>query len=812
MTGLAMLFRRFASKPWASGSALASLAIGLCAFLVLAGIAGYELSYDRWVPDGDRVFRLETTMAPSGSPEIRTASLSARAGAMLAARLPDVAASARVMTRKQPWTIGARRFEETTLLTEPGFLQIFPLRRVSGNPEEALSRPDRIAVSRTTAEKLFGTADASGRTVLLPGSRSVSVAGVFDDLPRNSHLEADAVASLRSPVFMDLAGAEEDWLDLRGYFYVKMAGRWQGPRLGKVATELFNREAPMLAASGMKPTIGAFPLGELHVRSSSDGDLPIGGFKPLISSDRVLLVEAVAILLAALAAFNFSFYLATLVSERSREIALRQFFGATPLRIYLLFWTEALVAILVALAAAVVLASETQPWWKRFAEGEPGFLEIGSTINVPAVLGAILLAVSAVALFPYRIASTVRPAETLHNRAAASAVRGRFIRLIMGGQIAFAASLMLGALAVAKQVESISSAPLGFDQHGIVIVKSLPPDVDPPSLQSLLTRLSREPSILGAAAAQDEAGIGLVRATANVEAPSLPRELAFNYMAVDGRWMRLMRIAPSAGRLLDEREADKLVRVPPEQLRPAPVVVNETAAKLLGFASPAAAIGKPMKAALDQGWNQPFAIVGVISDIAQASVREGPKPTFYIHDPDEEKILYARFKGNPAAAQALVQQALKPIFPERPATTSLLAEDISNLYRDEGRLRLVFATGSLVVLAIALLGIAALANTIVSYKRREIALRKLFGAPARHIVRLTAQLFVLPLLAGYLAGAGVAWLVVRQWLQGFSLRSPPDLTEFLSVLVIIALACALTASWYVVRLVRLRPASVLRYE
>ncbi|MEA3010695.1 MAG: putative transport system permease protein, partial [Sphingomonadales bacterium] len=140
------------------------------------------------------------------------------------------------------------------------------------------------------------------------------------------------------------------------------------------------------------------------------------------------------------------------------------------------------------------------------------------------------------------------------------------------------------------------------------------------------------------------------------------------------------------------------------------------------------------------------------------------------------------------------------------------ADDISNLYRDEGRLRLVFATGSLIVLAIALMGIAALANTIVSYKRREIALRKLFGAPAGQIVRLIAQLFAPPLLAGYAVGIAVAWLVVQRWLQGFRLRSPPDAVELAAVFVAIALACAMTASVYVVRLIRLRPAAVLRYE
>ncbi|HYI40310.1 MAG TPA: ABC transporter permease [Allosphingosinicella sp.] len=807
-----MLLRRFTSRPWSTGSALVSLAIGLCAFLVLTGIARYELSYDQWVPNGDRVFRFEMTLEPAGAPEIRTTSLSARAGAMLAARLPDVQASARAMTRSQSWTIDGRQFEETTILTEPGFLRIFPLKRVGGNLEEALARPDRVAISRTTAEKLFGTAEATGRTVLLSGSKAVSVAGVFEDLPRNSHLEADAIASIRSPLFVDLAAAEEDWLDLRGYFYLKTADASEARQLGELATDLLKREAAVLESSGIKVTIGAFPLGALHARSPSGGDLPIGGFKPLISSDRVLLVQVVAILLAALAAFNFSFYLATLVAERSREIALRQFFGATPFRIYLLFWTEALVAIAVAFGAAVLLASETRPWWTNFAEGEPGLTDIASTINLGAMLGAVLFLVSAVALFPYRLASTIRPAETLHNRAAASAVRSRFIRVIMGGQVAFAASLMLGALAVTKQVDRISSAPLGFDQNGVLVVKSLPPNADPVLIQSLLQRLTRQPAILGAAVAQDEAGVGLNRSSANVEAPSLPRELSFNYMAVDGRWLTLMGVVPRAGRLLDERQGDRLGEGPQEQLGPTPVVLNETAARQLGFASAAAAIGRPMKASLGRGRAEPLTIIGVIPDIAQASLREGPKPTFYIHDPAQERILYVRFTGDPAAARARVAQALKPMFPDKPPATSMLAEDISNLYRDEGRLRLVFATGSLVMLAIALMGIAALANTIVSYKRKEIALRKLFGAPVGHILRLVTRLFAPPLLGGYAVGASVAWLVIQQWLQGFSLRSPPDVTEFLAVLVVITLACALTASWYVVRLVRLRPASVLRYE
>jgi putative ABC transport system permease protein len=815
-TSLIMLLRRLAARPWGTGLSLFSLATGICAFLILTGIASYELSYDRWVPDGDRVFRLETTIAPTGAEQVRTTSVSARAGAMLSTRLPGLEASARVLSRSTSLKVHGREFRETVALSEPGFLRIFPLQVIGGNLEEALARPDRIAVSRATAVKLFGSPNAVGQPVEVAGGGSAAVAAVFEDLPRNSHLVLETIGSIRSPLFVDLAAAEQDWLDLGGYFYVKTKEPMTAALLGRSATQSLTAQAPMLKDAGLAATIGAFPLDELHVRAAPADQLPLGGFKPLIDYARVQVIAVVAVLVIALAGFNYAFYLSSLVSSRSREIALRQVAGARPRRIYLLFFCDALMSVLLAFALALLALSLAQPWWARFAEGEPGFADVAASSHAALILVAMLVLAGLVALFPYALARRVRPADTLRNRAAATAVRARVVRAVMTAQIAMAVALMLAAVSVAKQVDRLSNAPLGFREQGVLVVKSLPPSVTPARAEALMQEMTRLEGVAGSAAAQDEVGVGLVRATANVQAPSLAHEISMNFMAAEGRWFTLMDVRPVAGRLLADREADQVKRPAPGPAAaepPAfPVLVNETAARSLGFSRAADAIGKPISASLDMGWSQPFTIVGVIPDIAHASLREGSRPYFYFDRREQESLLYVRFEGDLAAARQRIEAQLKAMFPESPPTVGVLADDIAKHYENEARLRLVFGTGSLLVLAIALMGIAALSNTIVTYRMREIALRKLFGASPAQIVRLIAWQFGSPLLIGYTLAGVAAWILVLRWLNGFSLRAPPGVAEFAGVFIAIVAAAGLTASVFVVRLLRLRPAAVLRYE
>ncbi|MEA3035242.1 MAG: putative transport system permease protein [Sphingomonadales bacterium] len=815
LAGASMLLRRLQGSPAGTLFPLLSLALGISGFLVLVGMADHELSYDRWVPARERIFRFETTISPAGAPPVRTVSVSARAGAMLASHLDGLEATARILPRTVPLTIGSRHLTLDTALTEPGFLRMFPLRPVAGNVAEALSRPDRIAVSRSTAEKLFGSTDVVGQAAQLADGRAVAVAGVFEDLPRNSHMRLEAVASLRASTFADLASLEKDWLDLGGYFYVKVKQPTRPEVLSNQATQLLLSEAPMLKSGGITATIAAFPLKELHVRHSPAGALPIGGFKPLLEASRVVVLVIVAIFLACLSAFNYAFHLATWVTRRAREIALRQFLGANPSSIYRLFLGEALLSIGMALAIALLMVALTHGWWARFSEGEPSFPDVAASRHAPLVYLGLFGLSALVALFPYLLARRVRPAETLRNRAAANSIRGRVVGFVMTVQIALAAALMVGAVSVAKQVALLNAAPLGFDAGEILISRSIPPGTSPSKIDTLLRELARSDAVSSAAIAQDEVGVGLVRAQANVEAPSLPHEMLMNYMAAGPGWFDLMRINAVAGRLLEDREADQLRRPAVANPSPAPlasVVLNESAARSLGYSTPQKAVGTTLTATLDVGWRQPFIIVGVVRDIAHASLREGPKPYFYFDQRDQENILYVRATRAGAEAVPVVEGRLRAAFPAEPPAVARLTHDISVHYEDEIRLRTVLIAGTLCVLAISLAGVAALARAVLAYRTREVAIRKVFGASPRDILSLVAWQFSWPIVIGYAIGAAVSWFLVVKWLNGFTLRDPPGALEFTAVLVVVVAACALVSSVFVGRLLRLRPATVLHVE
>jgi putative ABC transport system permease protein len=243
------------------------------------------------------------------------------------------------------------------------------------------------------------------------------------------------------------------------------------------------------------------------------------------------------------------------------------------------------------------------------------------------------------------------------------------------------------------------------------------------------------------------------------------------------------------------------------------VVINELAAKRLGFGSAQNAIGKLFRGQIiTDGVMTDIHVIGVVGDSQFRSVRDPVQPLMYANVNQGPGWMIVRYNGDPATVRAAVEQKWKQIAPDVPFEAKFSEEIVGNLYKAEDSRAQIFAAFSLLAVLIGCLGLFGLASFTAERRTKEIGIRKVLGARTRDIVRLLVWQFSRPVLVANLIAWPVAWWVMRDWLNGFEQRITLGPTPFL-VAAAIALGIAIaTVVGHAVRVARANPIHALRYE
>jgi len=301
---------------------------------------------------------------------------------------------------------------------------------------------------------------------------------------------------------------------------------------------------------------------------------------------------------------------------------------------------------------------------------------------------------------------------------------------------------------------------------------------------------------------------------------------------VDPSFFGVLGIAPLAGRLLDTQYGEDTTLVRPGATRttgtddtgllPNPsVVINETAARVLGYANPRDAVNQY------QRWGrmvfsvgdfrlldaQASKIVGVVPDFSLGSIREQIEPMGYYIDPGMARGLLIKLDGAtiPETMRA-VEAQWKKASDGRPFGGQFLSQVLNDLYADILRQTSLFSAFSAVAVVVASLGLLGLAVFTAERRTREIGVRKAMGASRMDILRFIGWQFARPVLIANLVAWPVAWLFMRRWLEGFAYHVDLGPLAFVAASVLAALIALFTVSGHALLVARAKPAEALRYE
>ncbi len=806
------------------------LATGMAACLMILLFVRYEMSYDRWIPGGENIYQFQSWYKSNDTGEENKLQMTPwRAGEALKKDFPQVEAKVYAFGTEPVFIKdGQASTIEDFIYSDGDFLSVVPLPLARGSAN-ALSRVNSVVLTETEARRLYGTDDIVGRThsVISRGiTRDFRVTGILKDLPKNSHLRISTIARIDyaqfnadTPQVLDCWGCQNGWV----WATLKPGADAKAIEAALPAWE--KRNIPGQNIGGARFNEGDEQ--DWHLVNISDihlGEAQSGAMSPGNDRGTIITFAIIALLILGMAVVNFTNLATARASQRAREVALRKVLGATRKQLIVQFIGESVLIAILSMLIALSLVELLMPGFAAFLEADMAVSYLGADgILLPVLLLVIVVGVLG-GLYPAFFLSRFQPASVLKaNKSSAESVgTGRLRNALVIGQFAVSIGLIICTAIIYGQTVYARTADPGFKRDHILQVDELNRYQLIGKGETIAQQTRRVPGV--EAVGRTTIGVATKnQSNTGVMVPGGSEPINIGIYGVDTGFFDAMGLQLASGRWFEETRPmdDMTLPYPPDPVaekamaqRGGNIVINELAAKRLGFNDPAQAVGKTFRAALvdpEQGL-VPVTVIGVVKDSRFRSIREPLDPIMFQNSNSGHTHMIVRFRGDPAAVRAGVERAWKGITREVPFNAEFSDEIMMELYEAEDARAKTFAAFAILAVVVACLGLFGLAAFTAERRTKEIGIRKVLGARARDIVRLLAWQFSKPVLVANLIAWPIAWWAMRDWLNDFDARIDLGPTPFL-LAGGLALAIALgTIAGHALKVARANPIHALRYE
>jgi putative ABC transport system permease protein len=806
------------------------LAIGMAACLMILLFVRYEMSYDKWLPGADNAYQIQSWYKSSETgQEAQLQMTPYLAGKRIAKDFPQVEKEVYVSNNGPVFTKdGQATSTEEYLFVDNNFLEVLPLPMVRGDVG-ALSQPNSAILTRSEAVKRYGTDNVVGRTMTLitrGKSRDFRITGVLEDLPKNSHLKINALARLDIVSYnADTPQALECWGCQNGYVYVKLRPGADPKTIQAGFPAWEKRNIPDENAGEARFNAGDDQDWHIvNVRDVHLGRAQAAAMTPGNDRRTIVTFAVIALLILGMAVVNFTNLATARASQRAREVALRKVLGATRKQLIVQFVGESVLIAFVSMLIALALVELLVPPFSAFLDASLDLNYFGAEgIALPAILLVLTVGVLG-GLYPAFFLSRFQPASVLkaNKSSAETAGSGRLRIVLVVAQFAVSIGLIICTAVIYGQTVYARTVDPGYDRSRILQVDELSRYALLDKGETIAEQAARVPGVESVG----RTTIGVATDNNNntgVMVPGNSEPITIGTYQVDPGFFDAMGLRLAAGRWFDKSRPldDMTLPYPPSPeaeralaQRGGNIVINELAAKRLGFERPREIIGKTFRAAIvdNEIGLVPVTVIGVVKDSRFRSVKLPLDPIMFSNTRSGHSYMIVRFRGDPATVRSGVERMWKGITSDVPFTAEFSDDIMLELYEAEDARAKTFAGFALLAVVVACLGLFGLAAFTAERRTKEIGIRKVLGARSRDIVRLLAWQFSKPVIIANLIAWPVAWWVMRDWLNGFEARidlGPGPFVIAGGLALVIALG---TIAGHALKVARANPIHALRYE
>ena len=767
---------------------IAGLALGMAACILILLWVQDELNFDRFHKQVDSIYRVNVQIG-----ERLYASAPSLLAVYLKDELPEVLETVRVMIpgdRFMKFDKGVIN-ESGFTYADPSFFKMFTFPLLSGDPETALEEPYSIVISEKISRKYFGEYNPMGSILSLDSSYSnqdikvdYRITGVMKDMPRNSHLQLDFIASEKT-----FGSDSDNWRALSYHTYVLLK---KGTDIHEFNAKVRNFIQSHDASSQFK--LSSQPLTSIYFDSNIRGYEGPSGEKKY-----VYIFSLIAFFILIIACINFTNLSTARSSTRSKEIGIRKVVGARRQTLIKQFMAESLAMSFISLALALILVELLLPAFNHLSSKDLSINFFGNSLSWIGFFSIAFLAGILSGIYPALFLSSFQPVETVTGRLFSGKAKSHFREILVVAQFSLSIFLIIVTIVIGKQVNFMHSKDLGYDKDQIVTVEGQYL-IDVP-FESIKKELQKNPNILGVTAAfQPPIDIRSSASSSNFGWQGRDRQsqTQMTYLDVEFDFIDVFNI-----KILQGRNFSKEISTD----KGSAFIVNEEAARIMGKDF---SIGKDFYLHRNKG-----KVIGLVQNFHFRPFHFKIEP-LVLRIADIEGLYHHIFiKIDSTNIQGAIQHIRNTFDRFNPGYSfdySFLDDAFNNLYQAEGRINTLFNYFTALAIFISCLGLFGLTAFLTERRTKEIGIRKILGASVPNIVGLFSGKFVVLVMLANIIAWPFSFYIMGQWLNKFAYKISMNIWIFLLSGLAALLIALITVSTQALRAAASCPINSLRNE
>lgn len=784
---------------------IVGLAIGIAACLLILQYVSFELSYENFHDKKDRIYRVQQDRYDAGKLSTQWASGAYAVGNSFKDAIPEIEDYVKVVGNgqvtaeidNQPIKI------EKVYFASSSFFSVFTYPLLAGDAKKALAEPFTAALSETTARTLYGTANVIGKRLTLNRNSDYTITAVYKDVPENTQLKPDILLSyatfVKRNTNSDGSTPETAWL-WDGCLTYLLLRKDADP---KAVEKKFVPVVDKFTATDMKRYNAGVvyllqPLKDIHLYSHYIGEPGTNG-----DGKTVYLLLGIAFFIAIIAWVNYINLATARAISRAKEVGIRKAIGSQRRQLVVQFLSESALLNVFALILALIIVAIAIPGFNQLSGQHLSFSLFTEAGFWLGLIGLFVTGVFFSGLYPAFVLSGFQPIQVLKGRMVTTRQGSLLRKGLVVFQFAASLFLLIGTLAVYRQIQFMRKQSLGINVDQTLVVNRPIVGLDSTYLQKIsafketlkqkssINNVTVSTTVPGQPVDWNAGGIKLVGADETTQKQ-------YRVIGVDYDFIKMYQLKLIAGRDFSKEYGSENRAV----------IYNRKAVEQLGFNKPEEAVGKRI-----DFWGDQYTIVGVTENFHNQSLREAFEPLIIRLIPDVRGYLSVKTPASKASQTiALVKSEWSKFFPGNTFEYFFLDDHFDEQYKADQRFGQVFGLFTSLAILVACLGLFGLASFTTVQRTKEIGIRKVLGASVLQILRLLYREFAILLLIAFVVAMPLAWLTVSNWLQGYAFRTNIHWSFFAIPYLVILVIALLTVSFQSIKAAIANPVRSLRTE
>lgn len=802
---------------------LIGLSVSITSVLIIYLYVNHELSYDKFHPQANRIYRINQTFIWGENDNNQFSSTGPGVAYAVREEIPEVALMTSIhtpgnfiMSYSKPDHTVVSFEEKKVFAADSNFFSMFSFPLIQGNEKSAFAQANNLVMTKSTAQKYFGNENPIGKLILLSGgvqgenNKTYEVTGVVEDLPDNSYFDFDILLSMKAYPIERLSWS---WVWTQLETYVRLQPQADIEQVRKKLSTIPRKHAEETLRGVFKTTWDEYiqsgkkwelflqPLTDIHTPSTN----VINRLNDVVNINIIYSFIGAAVFIVVLACVNFMNLSTAQFTRRVKEASVRKILGLNKKQLSAGYFFEALIFCVAAFAVAIGLTQLFLPGFNLITEKSLRLDLFGN----PQILVSMLILVFVMAVisssYPAFFLSSFNPVEAIKGKLKV----GREGRLFRNGLVIFQFSasivLIICTGIVFQQLRYVSAKDIGFDRQNLLVLNHVEAVKNGEDIANSVLKVQ---GVIDASWCRSVPPRFFGGDSFTAEGAS-EQTLPLNFTNADEKFIPTLGIKMKIGRNFSPDVPGDVNRV----------ILNEAAVKKIGWALDESVLGMRIR---QIGDTASYEVVGVVADFNYWSLTAAIEPMAIFHikthgvDPGDGQYLVLRIGAQGSDAWQHTIASLQALWKQHagdvPFDYSFVDQSFAETFKSQQQFGNVLTIMATLAILIACLGLLGMIIYALEQRTKEIGIRKVSGATMMDILTLISKGYTRLIIIAFVVGAPVSYWIMDRWLKDFPYKVTPSVWIFLVTGVSIWIIAILITSYHSIKAALTNPVDVLKDE